>query len=183
MGDVIIRDPSSGQGADVTDKHLAVIAVIESEFEHISEDDSLAFSWSIVAADFAAAETMLIVQNTSPTLKLHIEDVSFSVDNASEVDIHIISGATTPSGGTAVVGRCLNVSAPKVAEAAAHADDTANSAQGNIIWANRILASTPILVPFGGSIILGNTDAIAVDVTTAPTSLANCNITGFYKET
>ena len=75
---------------------------------------------------------------------------------------------------------CLNVAQSKVAEAVARSNETGNSSQGNIIWANRILAQTTMTVRFGGAIILGNTDAIAIDVTTGPGSLANCNVTGYY---
>jgi len=179
MSQITIHD-ANGQVVEVDDSHLLVRSTNQSEFEHVSEDDSLSFSWSIVAADFGAATTLLIVQNTSSDKLLHIENVSFSTDNTSEVDIHLISGATTPSGGTAVVGRCLNVSAPKVAEAVGHANDTANSAQGNIIWSNTVLTATTMTVHFGGVVILGNTDAIAVDLTLASGSLANCNIMGYY---
>jgi hypothetical protein len=179
MSQVTIHD-ANGNIVTVEEGRLRILADVQPEFKHVSESDSLSFAWSIVAADFAAAATLLIVQNTSSDLVLHIAQISFSTDNASEVDIHTIAGATTPSGGTAVVGRCLNVAAKKVAEAVGHSNDTANSAQGDIIWSNRVLAATLVTVDFHGALILGNTDAIAVDITTAPTSLANCNIMGFY---
>jgi hypothetical protein len=167
----------------ITGSQLRVIADMESEFKHESEGNSLSFTWNTVSADYAAADTMLIVQNTSPTLKLHIENVWFYTDNASEFDIHTINDATTPAGGTAVTGVCLNRAAPKIAEAAAHSDDTANSAQGNIIWTGTILASTTYTVNYGGAVILGTNDAIAIDVTSAPGSLATAGISGYYKET
>lgn len=186
MANIVIEGiDSSGdlRQVAVVGNQLRVIADVESEFAHESEDKSLSFTWNTVSADYAAADTMLIVQNTSTTLKLHIEDVWFNTDNASEFDIHTIDNATTPAGGTAVTGVCINRSALKVAEAAAHSDDTANSAQGNIIWTGTILASTIHTVKFGGAVILGTNDAIAIDVTAAPGSLATAGISGYYKAT
>ncbi len=182
MANVTIHN-ANGEIVEVIDGQLHVLATNESEFEHISETASLSFCWSTVAADYTAGETLLIVQNTSDSLLLHIEEISFSSDLLAEFDIHTIAGATTPSGGTAVVGRCLNVASPKVAPAVGHSDDTANSSQGNIIWSNRVTANTVVLAQFGGAVILGKNDAIAVDITDAPTALANCNIAGYFKVT
>jgi len=173
---------ANGDIVEVIEGQLHVLATNESEAEHVSEHDSLFFSWSMVAADIGTgADTALLVRNTSSTLFLHIEDISFSADTASEWDIHFTSEATFTPTGTAVVGVCMNRAAPKVAEATAIADETANT-QGNIIWSNQLAADVIHNVHYGGSLILGNNQQIAIDVT-ANTTGVNCNITGYYKKT
>jgi len=182
MSDRTMIEGPFGGLVESKNKHLLVQAAMQTEFEHISEDDSLSFSWSIVAADFSAAETLLLVQNDSDDKVLHISAVSFSTDNASEFDIHLTNGAVlSPTGGTLVTGVCLNQSAVKVAEAIARSNETGN-VQGNIIWSNRIAANVEKFIPFGGAVILRKGQSIAVDITTAPTSFANCNIYGYYDE-
>jgi len=176
---------ADGQSVHVADHQLRVIATNESAFEFVSETESLSFTWTIVGADFSAAETLLLVQNISDSLLLHIQDVEYETDNASEVDIHLTDGtALTPAGGTLVTGECLNRAALKdpTSFAIARSNETAN-AQGNIIWSNAILANSPYVRPFGGALILAKGQSVAVDITTAVGTLAHCSISGYYKTT
>lgn len=178
MSQTTLHNPD-GAFVDVEDHHLLVKASTETEFEHVSEDEGLSFAWSVVALDIGAAGTILLVQNDDSDKNLHINRVSFSSDLATELDIHLTDEAVLTPAGTAVVGVCLNRAAPKVAEAIAKSNET-NNVQGNIIWANRILADTVVTVDFGGAVILRKGQSVAVDITTASTSLINCNIMGYY---
>lgn len=179
MSDFIIRDPNTNNAAKVVEDHLLTTANTQTRGEHISEDEALYFSWSAVAFDPANAGTILLVQNDDSEKVLHITDISYSSDLASEFDIHLTDGAILTPAGTAVVGVCLNDAASKVAEAIAKANET-NNVQGRIIRAERLTADTPGGRDYGGSIILRKGQSIAVDITTSPTAVANCNIEGYY---
>lgn len=155
-------------------------AISVNEFENVSALSRLSFTWTIVPADFSAAETLLLVQNDSDSLVLHIEEVEFQTDNASVVRIHLTDRATlTPTGGTLVTGVCWNQTAPRVAPAIARSNETANVI-GNIIWDFPVAADTKIDVPMFGAILLAKGQSIAVDLTTAATSLASCHIKGYF---
>ena len=182
MANVTIHN-ADGDITEVINGQLHVLATNESEFEHISEHDSLSFSWSMLKVNLGAAAdlTALLVQNTSDALLLHIEDISFSGDTNSEYVIHCTDGAALTHSGTAVVGTCMNRNAPKVAPATATADEV-NNVRGNIIWAGSILAEVTHHHNIGGALILGKNGIIAVDQV-ADSGLVNCVITGFFKET
>ena len=155
-------------------------SVAVDEFENISARDRNSFSWTIVPADFANAETLLLVQNDHASLHLHITEIDVQTDNASPVQIHLTDrAALTPAGGTLVTGVCWNQTAPRVAEAIARSNETAN-AQGNIIFNEPAGAASELHINLHGAVILAKGQSIAVDLTTASTSLASCNIRGFF---
>lgn len=157
-----------------------VFAVAVEEFENVSARDRRSFSWTIVPADFANAETLLLVQNDSDQFHLHPTEVEFETDNDSPIQIHFTDGVDLiPAGGTAVVGVCWNRTAPRKATALARSNETANT-QGSIIWNRNVLADTPTVINLHGAPVLGKGQSIAVDITTAPTSLASCTIRGFF---
>ena len=101
--------------------------------------------------------------------------------------VEIISGGLnptdravlTPANGTVVTGICWNQTAPRVAEALARSNETAN-AIGNIIWDFPVAADTLITVSLQGAIILAKGQSIAVDLVTGSSSLASCHIEGFF---
>ena len=114
-----------------------VFATSVEEFENVSARDRLAFSWTIVPADFAANETILLVQNDSDPLTLHITLAEFQTDNATVARLHFTDRAKlTIVGGTVVDGVCWNQTAPKEAPALSRSNETGN-AIGNIIWTSR----------------------------------------------
>ncbi len=150
------------------------------EFENVSARDRNSFSWTIVPADFGAAETILLIQNDNALLHLHLTEVDIQTDNASPVQIHLTDRATlTPAGGALVVGVCWNQTAPRVAEAIARSNETAN-AQGNIIFNEPVAANTATHIDLHGAVVLAKGQSLGVDLTTASTSLASCTIRGFF---
>ena len=140
-----------------------------------------AFAWNAVSADIAAAGTALAVRNDSTTEYLVIEKIYVYSDIASAVDVHLVT-ATYTSAGTAVTGVCLNKATATVATATAHANETGNT-QGDII----VTLHTPELTTsaesieydFKGSIILGQNQAIGVDVV-ADSAAFECTVIGYY---
>ena len=157
-----------------------VFGVAVEEFENVSARDRLAFSWTIVPADFAANETILLVQNDSDSRTLHIILAEFQTDNATRARLHMTDRADlTPTGGTLVTGVCWNQTAPKKAPAIARSNETAN-AIGNIIWDFPIAADTLIPVDLHGAVILAKGQSFALDFVTAATSLVSCKFEGFF---
>jgi hypothetical protein len=184
MTDVIIKNAGiSDIGAKVrAEGQLETFSVMVNELENVSARVRLGFSWVIVPADFANAATLLLVQNDSDSLVLHIEKVIIETDNNSYVQIHLTDrAALTPAGGTLVTGVCWNQTAPRVAAAIARSNETAN-AQGNIIWDFECIADTIYTVELYGAVLLAKGQSIAVDLTTAATSLAGCQILGFFAQ-
>ena len=157
-----------------------VFAVGVNEFENVSARSRLSFSWSIVPANFSAAETLLLVQCNSDTLVLHIEEVEMESDADTLVQVHLTDRvALTPTGGTLVTGVCLNQTAPRVAPAIARSNETGNT-QGNIIWNHEVIADTPKLIELHGAVLLAKGQSMAVDITTGAAAIASCNIFGYF---
>lgn len=157
-----------------------VFATVVNELENVSARDRLSFSWVIVPANFSAAETLLLVQNDSDSLILHIEEAEFQSDADTLVQIHLTDRAVlAPTGGAEVIGVCLNQTAPKVASAKARSNETGN-AQGNVIWNHEVIADTPKIVELHGAVLLGKGQSIAIDITTGAAAIASCSIFGFY---
>jgi len=157
-----------------------VFATTVNEFENVSARSRLSFSWVIVPANFGNAETLLLVQCNTDALHLHIEEVELESDADTLVQVHLTDRAKlTPTGGTEVVGVCLNQSAPREDLAIARSNETGN-AQGNIIWNHEVIADTPKLIELHGAVILAKGQSIAVDVTTGAAAIASCSIFGFF---
>jgi hypothetical protein len=155
-----------------------VFAISVNELENVSARARLAFSWSIVPAAMANADTVLLLQNDSDSLVLHIEKVIIETDTLSLCQIHLTNrAALTPAAGTAVTGVCLNQTAPRVAPAIAFADEQ-NNVQGNIIWQHELAADSGETIEWHGAILLAKGQSIAVDLTLA--GLASCTILGFF---
>ena len=154
------------------------ISVIE--FENVSARSRLSFSWSAIAAAVGSAnDTILLVQNDSDSLVLHIEEIIIQADTDSLTKIHLTNrAALTPAAGTTVVGVCLNQTAPKVASAIAFADEQ-NNVLGNIIWEHEILADNHTTVELHGAILLAKGQSIAVD-SVGTTTITSCTILGFF---
>lgn len=140
-----------------------------------------AFAWNAVSADIDATDTALAVRNDSTTEYLVIDKLYVYSDAATAVDVHLITASYTAAG-TAVTGVCLNKAKSTVAAATAYADETGNT-QGSII----VTLHTPELTTsaesveynFDGSVILGQGQAIGVDLVAESTAF-ECTIIGHY---
>lgn len=179
MGFQIEDGKGSGNLAEVNaDQQLVTKSVTETEFEFTSVNNGQSYSWASGTYDAAAADTILLIKNTSSTRRLHIDTIWLSSDTDTRAVIHIPTTEVTPTG-TAITGVNLNTASSNVAEATAIRDETDNS-QGNIIWSGEIQAAgSPTIVDFNGALILARNDSIGVDYV-ADVAACDVTITGHF---
>lgn len=141
---------------------LGVRAVIETELVEASEMGD-AYSWSNVSYDYAAADTILLVQNTSVIQNMRIDSFYIQGSTATEIVIHCPTVTFVPAG-TAVTGTNMNRTSGKAASAVAKANET-NNTQGVVIFRGAIAAapSDPYVIDLGGTLILGYGQSVGVD--------------------
>lgn len=179
MGLQIEDGKGTGFKAEVNkEQQLVVKAITQSELEHESEQNGAGYNWSSGTIDIDAADTVLLVKNTSDT-PLHIECIKISNGAlASEYTIHLPTTEVTPTG-TAVTGTNLNTGSSKVADADAKSDETNNS-QGNIIKTVYLAVDSehPEETP---GLILAKNKSVAVDVV-ANTAESAVTIIGHYAD-
>lgn len=157
---------------------LGVRAVTETELVEGAERGD-AYSWSNVSYDYAAADTILLLQNTSITQNLMVDFFYIQGSTATEVVIHCPIVAFVPAG-TAVTGTNMNRTSGKSASAIAKANETANT-QGVVIFRGAIAAapSDPYVIALGGALILGYGQSVGVDFVTDGAA-ARITIIGHY---
>lgn len=178
MGIEIIGGTGNNKAAGVNDDNqLETFAIVESDIEFISDTKELAFSWSNVSYDYDAGDTILLVKNVSTDKKLYIHGATLASDVATEICIHMPL-VPVPTG-TPVLAINCNRTSGKVAEAVAISDETTNVIE-NVVVLTRISANSPFTKVFGGSMILGFNDAIAINFTNDGTA-CTATIIGYYK--
>lgn len=168
-----------GYKAKVTDQNkLRVYATGESEISFESEVNSRAYTWMNVTYDYVAADTILLVKNTSATLYLLIEKIIIGGDTETEVIVHCPVCATPT--GTAVTGVNLNRTSGATAEATAKANESTND-QANQIYKILIDGNKSETINVNGAVVLNKNDCIAVDFVT---NGAACYVTieGYYHD-
>jgi len=174
MGFIIEDGGGTGNKAKISvDNQLLTKAVVESAAEFISVDKGLAFSWASGTFNPIAADTILLVKNTSLTRNLHISVIYLSTDVDTRVVVHFPIAEVTPTG-TTIVGTNLNRTSANVAEATAIRDETDNT-QGDVFWSGEIHAvNDPKEISTDGVIILGTGDSIGIDYVA---DVAACDVT------
>jgi uncharacterized protein YjbI with pentapeptide repeats len=161
------------------DNQLSTFSITETEFEFVSKEKGLAFSWASGTYDPDAGDTVLLVKNTSSTKNLHIDTITISTDTETRAVIHVPTADVTVAG-TTITGVNLNLTNSNVAEASAARDETGNT-QGNVVWSGEVQAnSDPFLVDFAGALILGANNSVGVDFVSATTA-CDVTITGHYQ--
>lgn len=170
----------TGNRAQVNDENqLVVRAVTESGVEHESEVNGIAYNWSSDIVSIDAADTVLLVKNTSDT-HLHIEYVEIANGaTASEYTLHLPTVEVTLSGGSVVTGTNLNTASSNVADALSRSDEEGNT-QGNVIgtvWL-AIDRNYRFLTP---GLILGKNKSIGIDIVAASAETA-ATIVGHYED-
>lgn len=167
------------QIVDAIDNHLKVTARQEPRIAQESRDNGQSCSWSSGTYDYDAADTVLLIKNTSETQKLYVHSVSMSGDTDTRVVVHCPTTEVASPTGTAITGSNLNRVSNNVAPATAIRDETTN-AQGDIIWAGEIHAATNATVlTYSGMLVIGTNQSIGVDYVTDGTA---CDVTimGYY---
>jgi len=177
MGLQIEDGTGSGAQAHVTpDNRLDVSSRTSPRIAYISKDEGRSFTWSHFY-DYDAADTILLVSNSSTTRKLYIHTIAVGSDTATRFTIH--SPAYPTLAGTVVTGVNPNRTSGSIADAEAYGDETGNM-QANVIFNGMLIATGTSIVKPEGSIILGYHDCVAVDLVTAGT-MGTVTITGYYE--
>jgi len=157
---------------------LLAQSTTQSELEHESEENGAGYNWSSKSISIDAADTILLVKNTSDT-PLHIECIKVSNGaTTTEAIIHLPTTEVTVTG-TTVTGTNLNTGSSNVAEATAASDDTDN-AQGNIIRTVFMAADSNHSEETPG-LILGKNKSVAIDTVNTENRIA-ATIIGHYAD-
>lgn len=175
-----VTDPATGQAAEVnSQRQLSVRAETESELEGASEEGQ-AYIWFSLNLDVAAADTILLVKNTSD-VALHMDSCVVASGNvATRYTVHLPTSEVTVvagANGAIVVGTNLNGESTNVADASAASDEEGNS-QGNLIAEPSLLPTTTYEVDLTG-VILGKNQSIAVDQVEESTA-GSASLKGHY---
>jgi len=178
MAEMIRDGVGKGYLAKVTNENkLLAYCTTESEASYESETNHRCYSWTNASAYAAgAADTVLLLKNTSSTLNLIIQDFYVQSSAATEFVIHSPT-CDTPTG-TTIAGINLNRTSSLAADATCIQDETTNT-QANVIYRGYVAANVaPFQMPEQGIIILGNNNCIAIDFMDAAT--ARCTIIGYF---
>ena len=148
----IVRDPSTGKGANVNDEgELIVRAINESELEHASILGQ-AYSWHAPTADIGAGDTMLFIKNLGDTPLILDRMVIIPGNVDTNYNIHL-GRLTTPPDAIDVTGINLNPNFADDADVHAVADEDA-VADGSLVDVIHVLTATAsFLHPLTGIIL------------------------------
>lgn len=122
---MIIRDPNTGEGANVNnDGQLVVRAIQQSELEH-SSIGGKGYSWDSTELDIDAGDTMLFVKNLGDT-PLILDRLSMNGSNVVCTWTILLGSLTTTPAGTLVTPANINNRfSGSVPDAIAYSDETA----------------------------------------------------------
>jgi hypothetical protein len=174
---MIIRDPQTGDGAQVNSEfELVTRSIIESELEHASIQGK-AYSWSSGTRDIDAGDTMLFIKNTGD-MPLVLDLLNLSGSNViCNWTVAIGSETTTPSGTTVTAVNMNRSFSATPADALAFYDETA-VADGDTLSTVFTPVTETVIVPLDG-IILGKNQYIQINQETESTSGA-AHISGHF---
>ena len=175
----MLIDDGTGTGykAKVDDHNrLSVIATTHNAAAQASEE-GFTFFWTD-SYDYAAADTILWLANTSTTMNLFLEKIHVASDTTTLITVH--SPAYAAPAGTAITGTNANRASGRVAEAECYRDEENNS-QGVKLIQDIIIANTPYTFPVDGKIELGYHNCVAVDFVTVGT-LAAAVFVGYFSD-
>ena len=166
-------------GAKVDESNrLHTLAVSETEFLSINENEKQAYTWNFPRYDYSAGDTVMWLRNDS-NLNLHIHHVYLYCDTATDFFVH--KPVSTVAAGTSVTPCNINFTSANIAEATAFQDETTN-VTGDILQTEYIAANgtVSILKEEGYEVILGKNDIFAIDIVTEGTGTLG-HIVGFFK--
>lgn len=162
-----------------SDSNLAVRAVIELDFEHVSEHERQAY---VATSTFSAtaAQEIISLQNTSSTLNLHVERIVISTSASGIFTTFRITSATA-AGGTAVTPVNLFLGSANAAAAAAFGNaDVTGGLSGDTVDAQDVGTEAPYTREYNGALILPQNEAIAI--TAATNGIIFVSIYFFFEE-
>jgi hypothetical protein len=162
---------------------LYTFSTSESEM-HFASELGQAYSWTAVSADINTGDTALLLCNTDPTKKLHIDMVYMYADVPVQFKFHYPAYNASFTG-TAVTGLNFNRASNNIALATCYADETANTfSAANVFLTMRSNELTTdqhgIELSFRNAVILGYHDSIAIDII-GESAAFEATIWGYYK--
>ena len=178
MGLQLESGNGNGQQVGVNRNRLDVNAKTNGRATYVSREDGACYFWTH-AYNYAGADTLLWLANTSTTKNLHIEKVHVLGDTATQFTIH--SPAYAAPAGTAVTGTNSNRTSGNVADASCYGDETNNSQLNMLVQGLLTAGGAEHDFSVDGKLILGYHDCIAVDFVTAG-GLGAITIVGYYED-
>ncbi len=167
-----------------SDTRLNVSSRSSKRIHYVSRDDGQAYTVVSHDATAAAGTYILYLQNTDTTGKsMFIDTIHLEALEATLFKIWFVTG--TASGGSALTPVNLNKSSSNAAAATARGDDSISDlTTDGQIWSTRIGATGEDDENFDDALILGQNDAIAIEIDTddGSPSIAGAAIR-FYMET
>ncbi len=177
MGLQIEDGKGNGQQASVSENRLDTSARTNPRIAYIARDHGQSYTWSH-SYDYDAADTILLLSNSSTTKDLSIHSIFIGSDTATQFTVH--SPAYPTLAGSLVTGVNTNRTSGKAADAEAYGDETGNT-QANVVSTGMIPAGSSAIRPVSGTVILGYHDCIAVDLVTAG-AMGTVTIAGYYED-
>ena len=183
---IVIRDPMSGLGATVDQQGSHGRLEVSSRSAdriHYAAREGDAYTWTAISADIDTGDTALYVVNDSTTKGLYITKIYMWADVPAQFKIHC-PAYVLPAGGQVVVGVNMNRTAGAAAQATSRADETGNVfAAANVITTLHTNELTTDIrgqwVDYGGALILGYHDSVAVDII-GESAAFECTIMGYF---
>jgi len=177
MGLQIESGTGNAAMAEVTgDNRLNTSSRSNPRIAYVSRNTGESYTWSH-SYDHDAADTILLVSNSSTTKRLYIHAIFVSADTATEFVVH--SPAYPTLAGTTVTATNTNRTSGHTADAQAYGDETGNT-QAYVLSIGAVPANGTVARSPSGSIILGYHDCIAVDLVTAGTK-GRVTIAGYFE--
>ena len=150
---MIIRDPQTGTGAEVTDeKRLRVDAIAESEALHANEDGGVHFCATLSRTPTGAADVFFYLKNTSTKL-LIIDQIDIYAASAESIKAYL-GDAGTPSGGSTLTPANLNAGSGSVADCTCQDGVNITTLSGGVALCELYGSTTMVQYPFPGGIIV-----------------------------
>jgi hypothetical protein len=128
----------------------------------------------------AAGDFILYVKNTDNKLKLYIEEVIVSAENAATWKLHCVTGTAS---GSSITPANLNLTSGKVADATVVGNGAVSGLTSvRVIDAVRTPANGTSDTALNDALILGFGDAIAIEYDTGTTGDAEVTLIGYFDE-
>lgn len=167
----VIRDPVTQDAALVTaDNRLQVESESSQREFFISKNAGQVFHVLSEDAAVGANEEILYIQNTSPTKLLFLGNLIVTSDINIKFRIKKVTG--TAAGGSVLLAENLNLTSANAADANIRGNGSVTGlTDDGDIFVCRSLAGGSRLVNFGDTVILGQNNAIAVEIETGSSAV------------
>ncbi len=172
----IITDGQSGRTATVSvENRLNNSSKSNPRTFYVSRDDGLTFTLASVDSSAAAGDLIAYLKNDSTTRNVYIKEIQVSALNAALWKVFEVTG--TAAGSSAITPSNINLASGQTADATARGDGALTGlTTADLIRSTRTTAGDAMNIVFDDALILGPSDAIAVEYDTGTTGAAEVNI-------